>query len=53
MQTIKYKAGKTHPDIHINICYNRLYVEKLIVAQVVNKLPVFCKNRKRSPLAAV
>jgi hypothetical protein len=50
MQTRNVRVSTTHPDIHINICFSRLSVEKLIVVQVVNIFPVFCENHKRSPL---
>ena len=48
-----YKVSTTHPDIHTNICFSRLNVEKLIVVQVVNRFPVFCENHKRSPRVPV
>jgi len=39
-----YEVLTTHPDIHINICFIGLNVEKLIVVQVVNKFHVFREN---------
>ena len=39
------KVSKTHPDIHINVCFSRLNVEKL-VNKLSTNFPYFVKTTR-------